>query len=92
MPGSPPLAVDLDGTLVLTDTLHESALKLIKSQPLSLLRIPWWLLRGKAHAKQQIGARVTPDVTLLPYNGPLIEWLEKERDTRLVITAGSVES
>ena len=79
MPGSPPLAVDLDGTLVLTDTLHESALKLIKSEPLCLLRIPCWLLRGRAHAKRQIGARVLPDVSLLPYNEPLIEWLEKER-------------
>ncbi len=75
-----PLAVDLDGTLVLSDTLHESIIKLVKSQPLSVLLLPLWLARGKAYLKQQIGARVEPDPALLPYNAPLIKWLKQERD------------
>ena len=33
-----PLVVDLDGTLVATDTLLESALRLIRQQPWSVLR------------------------------------------------------
>jgi len=31
---SPPLIVDLDGTLIRTDMLHESALRVLRDQPL----------------------------------------------------------
>ena len=43
-----PLYVDLDGTLIATDLLHESLLQLVRASPLSLLSLPLWLLRGKA--------------------------------------------
>ena len=35
-----PLCVDLDGTLVRSDMLHESTLELLKTAPLSLARLP----------------------------------------------------
>ena len=53
-----PLVVDLDGTLILGDLLHESALKLTRLQPLTALQIPLWLLRGKATMKDEIAQRV----------------------------------
>jgi 4-hydroxybenzoate polyprenyltransferase len=76
---SVPLAVDLDGTLVLTDTLHEAALRALRQHPLSLLQWPLWLLRGKAHLKQNIAALSCFDASSLPYNPPFLAWLKTER-------------
>jgi 4-hydroxybenzoate polyprenyltransferase len=71
--------VDLDGTLILSDLLLESMLLLIKRNPLYLLRIPGWLLRGKAALKAEIAARVSVNPAALPYNREFIEWLRSER-------------
>ena len=53
-----PLVVDLDGTLLRTDLLHESTLALLRAEPLHAALLPAWLLRGKAHLKQEIARRV----------------------------------
>jgi 4-hydroxybenzoate polyprenyltransferase len=74
-----PLYVDLDGTLLATDLLHESLLKLVRSSPLSLLRLPLWLLRGKAAFKREVTRRIRIDVRTLPYRP---EVLELVRDAR----------
>ena len=73
------IAVDLDGTLTLTDTLHESALCLLRDSPLSVFVLPFWLLGGKAALKAKVADHVDLDITTLPYNGALIEWLKEER-------------
>jgi 4-hydroxybenzoate polyprenyltransferase len=84
----PPLCVDLDGTLVKSDTLMDSLLVLARTKPLALLHFPAWLLRGKAAVKAEVGARVALDVRHLPYNRALIEFLEAERgDGRKVYLA-----
>ena len=46
-----PLCVDLDGTLILSDMLHESAIALVKYSPESLLSNPKCLFLGKAVPK-----------------------------------------
>ena len=73
-----PLAVDLDGTLIQTDTLHEAALRALRERPLSLLQLPFWLLQGKAVVKQKLAALSRFDATPLPYNRPFIDWLSKQ--------------
>jgi 4-hydroxybenzoate polyprenyltransferase/phosphoserine phosphatase len=75
----PPLVVDLDGSLTRTDTLHEQALALAKTQPLRTLLLPAWLMRGKAHLKHQLAQRVSLDPATLPYNEPLLDWLQSEK-------------
>jgi 4-hydroxybenzoate polyprenyltransferase len=72
------LCVDLDGSLVRTDLLHESALLLAKRFPLSLFALPAALVRGKAALKAWIAERVSPQAALLPYNEPLLAWLRAE--------------
>lgn len=86
-----PLTVDLDGTLVLTDTLHESALRALRLHPLQALQIPLWLLKGKACLKQRLAALTDFDETALPYNQPLIEWLRQQRaqGRRLILCTAS---
>jgi hypothetical protein len=76
---APPLCVDLDGTLVLSDLFFESLLLLARRQPMMLLLVPFWLLRGRAALKAQVAARAAPQVETLPYNDALIRWLESER-------------
>lgn len=74
-----PLCIDCDGTLIRTDLLHESLIALIKKQPLQALRLPLWLLRGKAHLKQQIAQRVQLDARTLPYNEAVLERIREAR-------------
>ena len=73
-----PLCVDLDGTLVKSDTLLDSVLLIARQRPLALLRIPGWIARGKANFKQEVTSAVALDVEHLPYNRPLLEWLRQE--------------
>lgn len=73
------IAVDLDGTLALTDTLHESVVALVRDNPLSLFALPFWLLQGKAALKAKVADRVDLDVTTLPYKQALIDWLKEKR-------------
>ena len=79
------IAVDLDGTLMLTDTLHESVLCLLSENPAKALSLPYWLLAGKAALKAKIADCVNLDVTTLPYNSALIDWLKEERNAGKLI-------
>ena len=79
---TPPLCVDLDGTLIRSDLLLESLLLLIKRNCLYLFAAVAWLLRGgKARLKAEIAARVTLNPAALPYNGEFLAWLKSERDS-----------
>lgn len=77
-----PLCVDLDGTLIRSDLLIESALNLIRQNPLYLFRFAGWLLRGKAHLKHEIAARASIDVASLPYELRLLAWLRDKGSAR----------
>jgi len=86
-----PLAVDLDGTLILTDTLHESAGRALRSHPLQTLQIPLWLAQGKAFLKQRLANLTEFDATALPYNHDLLVWLKEQRalGRRLILCTAS---
>ena len=73
------IAVDLDGTLTLSDTLHETAVRLLRDMPTRVLLLPIWLCNGKASLKAKLTEHVQIDVATLPYNTQVIEWLVKER-------------
>ena len=73
------IAVDLDGTLTLTDTLHESVLSLARSKPYLLLLLPFWLVKGVAYLKLKVAENSVLDVTTLPYNVPFIDWLKEQK-------------
>jgi 4-hydroxybenzoate polyprenyltransferase len=74
----PALCVDLDGTLVKSDTLVDSALALARNRPDLLLKLPGWLLQGKAALKRHITSSVSLDVAHLPYNRELLQFLEQQ--------------
>ncbi len=74
-----PLVVDLDGTLTPSDTLVESVIGLLRRSPLSLFRLPVWLLGGRARFKESVARRSCIAVELLPYRESLLGYLRDER-------------
>ena len=61
-----PLVVDVDGTLVVTDLLHEAVLQFIARHPFQSFRIFGWLMAGKSNLKTQLADRVTPGMETVP--------------------------
>jgi len=83
--GETPLCVDLDGTLILTDVLWESVLLLAAQNPLCLLLIPVWLMKGRAYLKREIARRVELDPRSLPYNQEFLTYLRAEKSSGRVL-------
>jgi 4-hydroxybenzoate polyprenyltransferase len=75
----PPLFVDLDGTLLKTDLLHEALLRLVRQSTAYLFLIPWWLLRGRAYFKSRVASLVDLNVDLLPHNEEFVRFLTDEK-------------
>jgi 4-hydroxybenzoate polyprenyltransferase and related prenyltransferases len=88
-----PLVVDLDGTLLRTDMLHESALRAARDNPSALFQIPAWLATGKAALKRRLAERVDFCVECLPYHQEFLAWLHEEKATgrRLILCTASDE-
>ena len=63
-----PLVVDLDGTLVRTDLLIETAISGLVRDPLSLFRSWGTLMHGRAAFKHRLAAQSVLDVASLPYD------------------------
>jgi 4-hydroxybenzoate polyprenyltransferase/phosphoserine phosphatase len=87
----PVLAVDLDGTLLRTDSLWESLLTMLRDRPLSLGTAAIRLLQGRAAFKGYVADCALPDLTTLPLNEPLLAWLTKEHQSgrRLVLATAA---
>jgi 4-hydroxybenzoate polyprenyltransferase len=73
-----PLCVDLDGTLVKSDTLVDTVIVLARQSPRSLLQFPKWISEGKASFKRKVSSLASIDVVHLPYNQPLLEYLRQQ--------------
>lgn len=62
-----PLVVDVDGTLIKSDLLYESALQFLARFPLEAWRLPHWLFtQGKAELKQRLSERADPSIATIP--------------------------
>jgi 4-hydroxybenzoate polyprenyltransferase len=88
-----PLVVDLDGTLIRTDLLHESVFSLLSVNVFYLFMLPIWLLKGKGYLKQQIADRVELQFDLLPYQPEFLDYLRAEHTAgrRLILATASNE-
>ncbi|MCO6504404.1 MAG: UbiA family prenyltransferase [Snodgrassella sp.] len=75
-----PLIVDLDGTLILTDSLHETLIVLIKTQPFAIFKLLKAYLQGKAAFKKYVYEQVGYDVEQMPYRHELVEYIKQERE------------
>ncbi|MGZ5132818.1 MAG: UbiA family prenyltransferase [Caldimonas sp.] len=86
-----PLVVDLDGTLLRTDTLVEALLVLARKRPLSLLKLPWWLAHGRARLKHCVAEQAHADVATLPRASEVLTHLraQKAQGRRLILATGA---
>jgi 4-hydroxybenzoate polyprenyltransferase len=87
-----PLCVDLDGTLVKTDTLVEGVLSLVTTTKVFGL-LPTLLSKGKAGLKDFVAANATFDPATLPYNTSVLAYIRQERTsgrTIVLVTAANI--
>ena len=80
-----PLVVDLDGTLVKTDLLLETASQFVLAQPLRCFKLLSWLAQGKSAMKSHLAQDTSIDARALPYNEELLTWLKQEKTQGRVI-------
>lgn len=88
---SRPLIADLDGSVIASDLLLESFLRLLRQRPWAVLCLPFWLLRGRAVLKQKIAERGAPDMVVMPRRVAVIDFLraEKARGRRVLLATAS---
>ncbi len=79
------VVVDLDGTLIYGDMLHESLVLFIKQFPLKAFVLLYWLIKGKAFLKFKLANFVCPNVETLTYNFALIERLKEYKKKGAVL-------
>ena len=95
-PKAPALCVDLDGTLIKSDTFLDAMLTLFRRSPVTALLSTFSLLRGKAAFKAEIARHITLDPATLPYNRPLLNHLRAEhaagRDIYLATAANEKQA
>jgi len=91
---APPLYVDLDGTLIRTDLLVESALAYLRSRPWGIPSLFRWSMRGRAALKAGLAAHYDLDPACLPYREEVLEFLRAEAATgrRIVLATAANES
>ncbi|MEM9913771.1 MAG: UbiA family prenyltransferase [Planctomycetota bacterium] len=87
----PTLYVDLDGTLIQSDLLVESAISLVKNDASALWSVSGWLMQGRAVLKQALTRRALPDPAELPYRAEVLNYLQaqKANGRRLVLATAA---
>ena len=89
----PPIYCDVDGTLIRSDLLIESAFATIKKKPWIVLIFPFWLMRGRSYLKARLAEGYDMEPSLLPYNDALVTYLSGEsRKGRDIYLASASET
>jgi len=85
------LVVDLDGTLVKTDMLFETAWNVISSDIKTAFNAIKYIFSGRAALKQQLAAHAQIDTAQLPYNEIVLEFVRdwREKGGRVVLVTAS---
>lgn len=75
-----PLVVDLDGTLVKADSLHENVVSGLLHAPGRTLKALASLAEGRSAFKRRMASMNVLDVSALPVRNELVEFLRQERE------------
>lgn len=86
-----PLVVDLDGTLIRSDTLIEAFFHCLGTNPIQALAALPSLRRGKAALKGTVTSLAKLDVSHLPLNTQVLDFVaaEKERGRRVYLASAA---
>ncbi|MGD9545900.1 MAG: haloacid dehalogenase-like hydrolase, partial [Methylocystis sp.] len=74
-----PLVVDMDGTLLKTDTLFEGLAASLFRRPFATVAACLAIVRGKAAMKARLADLCLPDTESLPLNEAFVAYLRKEK-------------
>ena len=74
-----PLCVDMDGTLLRTDSLDECFWTAVSDRPGLLLKVPLWLAQGRARLKAQLAPYGLPNVETWPIRQVVLDLIDKEK-------------
>ena len=74
-----PLVVDLDGTLIMVDSLHEAFVQLSAKRPLSALSALFMLKNGRASFKAAVADHVLLDTAALPFDVKVMATIKEAR-------------
>lgn len=74
-----PLVVDLDGSLIKTDLLFETANSFVAKHPYKVWKLIPWFLSGKGALKAKLAECSEIDAASLPYNKGLLAWLREQK-------------
>jgi 4-hydroxybenzoate polyprenyltransferase/phosphoserine phosphatase len=87
-----PLVVDLDGTLIKVDSLHEAYVQLASTKPELALRVLFTLWHGRAAFKAAVADHGAPDVESIPVNESVLEVIKQAKsDGRRVYLATAAD-
>ncbi|OWV88976.1 UbiA family prenyltransferase [Rhizobium sp. R693] len=75
-----PIVVDLDDTLIVTDTLYEQIAKGLFTRPFGVLRAFCSLPKGRAALKAHLAHEIDLKDTTLPIREDLVQWLHQQAD------------
>jgi len=73
------LAVDLDGTLLRSDMLHETFWSATAQDWRNVFRSFWFLLKGRLEPKCFLSEQASIDVTTLPYDTVVLDLISEHR-------------
>ncbi len=76
-----PLVIDLDGTLLRTDSLLEQAVSLVRKDPRSVFGLVLWFLRGRMYLKARLAEVAELDPETVPINEELAAYAATEAAT-----------
>lgn len=76
---SPVLSVDHDNTPIRGNLLWECVLALLKTHPVTLFFLPFWLLSGRAFVERHLAGKPHLNPARLPYRQQVIDLLQQER-------------
>jgi 4-hydroxybenzoate polyprenyltransferase len=77
--------------VVKSDTLMDGLCQFARRFPLDIWRVPLWLAGGRARLKAEISRRIAVDPARLPYNTPLLQYLQTQRreGRQLILATGA---
>jgi 4-hydroxybenzoate polyprenyltransferase/phosphoserine phosphatase len=73
------IAVDLDGTLIMTDSLDEGLAKALLRVPHKAWMFPLYLMKGRAALKEKAKHWSAEGIAHMPVRHDLVEWLKAQR-------------
>lgn len=79
------LVIDLDGTLVKTDTLLESMVIYLRQNPSQIFNIFLWISKGKVYFKSKISEHTNLDPNCLPYCSEVLALIQKYKSEQCKI-------